>query len=268
MYDSARRQSPFVEEFRSLLRYSELIRQLILRSIKTRYKRSILGIAWTMINPLLTMAVLTLVFSRLFQFPTRTYALHVLSGLLIWNFFAQTSLAAMGEMMWSGSLLGRIYVPKTAFAVGALGTGLVNLVLAVIPYLVISLLLGVIPPATLLLLPVPVLFTGLFTLGVGLALSSMVLYFQDIQPTYEILLAAWFYLTPVIYPVGLLPAGLAALLKWNPMFHYVELFRSTVLTGSLPGLASLTAQGLFGLAVFVLGWWIFTRRARDYAYQI
>jgi ABC-2 type transport system permease protein len=117
-------------------------------------------------------------------------------------------------------------------------------------------------------MPVPVLFTSLFTLGVGLALSSTVLYFQDVLPTYEIFLTAWFYLTPIIYPVGLLPRELASLLKWNPMFHFVELFRATVLTGSLPGFGEDFVQGIVSLSIFILGWWIFTRRARDYAYQI
>lgn len=257
-----------MEELRALFRYGELVKQLVLRSIKTRYKRSVLGFAWTMVNPLLTMAVLTLVFSRLFQFPTRTYALHVLSGLLIWNFFAQTSTAAMSEMMWSGSLLGRIYVPKTAFAVAALGTGLVNLVLAVIPYMIISLLLGVPPTPVIVMLPVAVLILSFFTLGIGMALSSTVLFFQDILPTYEILLTAWFYLSPVIYPTELLPDKLVTILRFNPMLHYIDFFRSAILTGEWPDPAALALMIVLSLFVFVAGWWIFTRRASDYAYQI
>ncbi|MGD8865295.1 MAG: ABC transporter permease, partial [Anaerolineales bacterium] len=162
-FDSSSRDAPPIEEFRALYKYRELIRQLISRTIKTRYKRSVLGVAWTMINPLLTMAVLTLVFSQLFRFPTKTYALHVLSGLLIWNFFAQTTTAAMGELMWSGGLLGRIYMPKSAFAVAAVGTGLVNLGLALVPYLVISIVLGVSPTLEIFFLPVIVLAASLFT---------------------------------------------------------------------------------------------------------
>jgi len=117
VYDTSARPSAFIEEMQSLYRYRELIVQLISRSVKTRYKRSFLGVAWTMINPLLTMSVLTLVFSGLFGFPARSYALYVLSGLLLWNFFAQTTTAAMGDLIWSGGLIGRVYLPKSIFAV-------------------------------------------------------------------------------------------------------------------------------------------------------
>jgi ABC-type polysaccharide/polyol phosphate export permease len=267
-FDSSRRDAPPIEEFRALIKYRELIRQLISRTIKTRYKRSVLGVAWTMINPLLTMAVLTLVFSQIFRFPTTTYALHVLSGLLVWNFFAQTTTAAMGELMWSGGLLGRIYMPKSAFAVAAVGTGLVNLGLSLVPYLIISIILGVFPKIEILFLPVVVLLASLFTLGVSLLLSTAVVYFQDVLPTYEILLTVWFYLTPVIYPSDVLPAGLQSVLQWNPMFHYVEAFRMILIEGKIPNGWVMLAITLMGVAVFSLGWLIFTRREREYAYRV
>ncbi|MEJ2563803.1 MAG: hypothetical protein P8Z42_14115, partial [Anaerolineales bacterium] len=141
VYDSAARAKPFYEELQALVRYRDLIGQLIARSVKVRYKRSFLGVAWTMVNPLLTMAVLTLVFANIFRFPGQDYALHVLSGLLIWNFFAQSTTAAMNDLVWSGGLLGRIFVPKAVFAVSALGTGLINLVLALGAYAIIALVL-------------------------------------------------------------------------------------------------------------------------------
>ncbi len=268
LYDSAHRPPAFVEELQALLRYRDLVTQLILRNVKARYKRSILGVAWTMVNPLLTMLVLTLVFSAVFQFPTRQYALYVLSGLLAWNFFAQTTLAAMGDLIWSGGLIGRIFLPKSAFAVSAIGTGLVNLLLALVPYTVIALVMGGPVTPAALLLPIPILCLAAFSLGLGLALSTAAVYFQDVMPTYEILLTAWLYLTPVIYPVDRVPQAVQALLRWNPMTYLVGLFRAVVYESRAPSLEDLAAAVGVSLLTLLIGWWIFARRAREFAYHV
>jgi ABC-type polysaccharide/polyol phosphate export permease len=268
LYDSAHRPPPFIEELVALYRYRDLVVQLILRNVKARYKRSILGVAWTMINPLLTMLVLTLVFSALFRIPSRQYALYVLSGLLAWNFFAQTTIAAMGDLIWSGGLLGRIFLPKSAFAVSAVGTGLVNLALALVPYWIIAAALGAPIRPAILLLPLPVLCLALFALGLGLALSTAAVYFQDVMPTYEIVLTAWMYVTPVIYPIDLVPRAVQSLLRANPMFYLVSVFRSVLYDGQAPRPDHLALAFVLSLASLLVGWWVFTRRARDFAYHV
>ena len=268
VYDSATRPSPFVEEFLVLIRYRDLIFQLISRSVKTRYKRSLLGVAWTMINPLLTMGVLTLVFSSVFKYPGREYALYVLSGLLVWNFFAQSTSAAMVDLVWSGGLIGRVFVPKAAFAVAAIGTGLVNLVLALGAYMLIALILGARIHASVLFLPVPILITSLFALGVGLALSSVAIYFADVMPMYEVLLTAWLYLTPVIYPLDLVPEGVKVFLYLNPLYYLVDAFRTPLLDGRLPELSTIVVGFAIACLSLLLGWWVFTRKAREYAYNV
>jgi len=268
VYDSARRPPAFIEEFQALLRYRDLIAQLVLRNVKARYKRSILGIAWTMVNPLLTMLVLTLVFSAIFRFPTRQYALYVLSGLLAWNFFAQTTVAAMGDLIWSGGLVGRIFLPKSAFAVSAVGTGVVNLLLALVPYAIIALVVGGPITPALMLLPVAMLCLAGFALGVGLALSTAAIYFQDVMPTYEIILMAWLYLTPIIYPIDLVPQSVQAVLRWNPMTYLVGLFRTVVYDGRMPSVTALAGALGISSAVLLAGWWIFSRRAREFAYHV
>lgn len=268
VYDSAVRPGAFVEEGQALLRYRDLIVQLVSRSVKARYKRSFLGVAWTMVNPLLTMTVLTLVFSQLFRAPARDYALYVLSGLVMWNFFAQSTTAAMSDLMWGGGLIARVYLPKSVFALAALGTGLVNLLLALVAYALISLVLGVPPMASWLLLPIPVMAVGLFALGTALALSAAAVYFADVMPTYEVLLTAWLYLTPVIYPLDLLPESVQLWLRWNPMLWFVEAFRSVLYEGRIPNAVTLAVTFGLGLAMLALGWWIFTRKAREYAYRV
>jgi len=268
VYDSTRRPTPFVEEFASLVRYRDLIFQLVSRSIKIRYKRSVLGVGWTMVNPLLTMIVLTLVFSSLFRFPSRTYALYALSGLLAWNFFAQTTTAAMSDLMWSGGLIGRVQLPKSVFAVAAVGTGLVNLLLALVPFALIALALGNTPALSWLWLPLPVAALAMFSLGVGLTVSALAVYFPDVMPTYEVLLTAWMYLTPIIYPVDLVPERIVAVLRLNPLFPIVQTFRSVLYEGRPPEASMMGGALLAGAGMLLAGWWIFTRRARDYAYRV
>ncbi len=119
IYDSANRRHPLIEELLALIKYRDLIYQFTSRTLKARYKRSVLGVVWTMLNPLLMMVVLTLVFSAYFKSNIEHYPVYVLSGLMAWNFFSATTQAAMGEMVWSGALLNRIYVPKSVFAFSA-----------------------------------------------------------------------------------------------------------------------------------------------------
>ena len=267
-YDSSIQNHPIRSELTALLQYRELVLQFISRSLKTRYKRSVLGIAWTMLNPLLTMIVLTLVFSNLFNFSGREYALYVLSGLILWNFFSQSTIAAVNDLMWSGGLIGRIFVPKSTFAVAAIGTGIVNLLLATLAYTIISLVLGQWPSASWILLPIPVLLTAAFTLGIGLIISSAAVFFPDVLPMYEVLLTIWFYLTPVIYPVQLLPEAIQMVLRLSPMFSMIEVFRSLILLGELPQPDTLLVATLSAIATLLVGWWVFARRTRDYAYRI
>ena len=267
-YDSAALPPASIEEARALLRYRDLVRQLVTRTITTRYKRSWLGAAWTMVNPLLTMVILTLVFSQLFAADARSYALYVLSGLLLWNFFAQSTTAAMGDLYWSGGLLGRVYMPKSTFAIAAVGAGLFNLLIALVPYAFLAMILGGEITWKWVLLPVIALPAAAFALGVGLAVSAAAVYFQDVMPTYEILLTAWFYLTPVIYPLTLLPEGVQQVLRFNPMVHFAAAWRALLYQGELPTAGDLGLTYLLGLGMLIVGWAVFTRRARDFPYRV
>jgi ABC-type polysaccharide/polyol phosphate export permease len=115
-FDSARQRSPLIEELRQLIRYRSLVKQLVLRGVRARYKRSVLGIFWTMLNPLLMMIVLTIVYQRIFQSHIPHYATYTLAGLICWHFFSQTTGNAVSELVWGGTILTRIYVPRAVFA--------------------------------------------------------------------------------------------------------------------------------------------------------
>lgn len=270
IYDSARRIHPAIEELRELFNYRHLVLQLVRRDVLTRYKRSVLGVAWTLLNPLGMMLVLTLAFSQIFRFGTDySYPAYVLSGLLAWNFFSQTTTAAMVNLVWGGGLLNRIYVPRASFAVAAIGTGMVNLVLATIPMLLVLIITKVPLRWEFLFLPVPMLLLAAFSLGLGLLISTIAVYFPDVSEMYQIILTAWMYLTPIIYPLDIVPKQfLIWVTRLNPLYYLVHVYRLPVYYGRLPNWGELLPAIGIATAMLAFGWWVFTSKADEFSYRI
>lgn len=268
VYDSDQRRSPFVEEFLELVRYRDLLVQLVIRNVKTRYKRSALGVLWTMLNPLLMMTVLAMVFSSLFRIQTEFYAVYALSGLVAWNFFAQTTSAAMSELLWGGSIMNRIYVPRAVFAASALGTGLVNLFISLVPLVLIMLMTGVPIRIWIIFVPVSIILLAMFAVGVGLFLSTLATYFADVLDMFQIILTTWLYLTPIIYPKEIIPEQYRWLFNLNPMYHLLEVFRAPFYAGWLAGYKTVIAAAAVAVIALLFGWSFFTRRADGLPYRI
>jgi len=269
-YDTAVLSNPAVEELHEVWNYRNLIYQLTRRDVLTRYKRSVLGIAWTMLNPLGMMLVLTIAFTEIFRFETEySYPAYVLSGLLVWNFFSQTTTASMVNLVWGGGLLHRIYVPRTSFALAAILTGIVNILFSMIPLLLVMLITGGPMKSTILLFPIPVIFLAAFALGVGLLISTFAVYFPDVSEMYAIAVLGWMYVTPVIYPESILPAAYRFwITHLNPMYYMVELFREVMYFGRLPTAGNLLITALIAMVTFIIGWIVFTRKAGEFSYRI
>jgi ABC-2 type transport system permease protein len=266
-YDSAKQQTAWLDEFLQTLRYKDLIVHLVKRDITARYKRSVIGIAWTMLNPLGMMIILTVVFSNLFV-TVEGYAAYILSGLILWNFFAQSSVAGINSVVWGGDLFHRIYFPRSIFAISALGTGIINLLLALVPFILVSIVVGKPPTIYFVLIIIPMVLLAMFTLGLTLIIVSLGVRFPDIVEMYNnIILLAWMYLTPIIYPVDILPSWLLSLLKFNPLFHLVNLFRELLYYGRMPSLQSVGICSIIGIGTLVLGWIIFSRMTDEIAYR-
>src|SRR5262245_29957267 len=169
-YDSQKRRSPALEELLDVIQYRDLIYQLIRRDVVSRYKRSVLGVAWTMLQPLGMMIVMGIVFSALFRH-VEGYIAYLLSGLIAWTFFAQTTSAAIYQVVWGGALIRQIYIPMSAFTISSIGTGLINLFLSLIPLLFITLVVGRPVSWSVFFLPIPIFLLMAFALGISLILS-------------------------------------------------------------------------------------------------
>lgn len=266
-YDSSLRTSHAIQEVVEAYKFRYLLLQLVRRDILTRYKRSFLGVAWTMLNPLGTMVVLTIAFSHLFG-SSPDYPVYVLSGLMAWNFFAKSTTSAMNSMVWGGSMMNRIYLPGTTFSLSAIGTETVNLLLSVIPLFLVILVTGSSFSVSLLFLPVSILIITCFSLGVALLLSTLAIYFPDVSEMYQIILMAWFYLTPIIYPITIFPDKYRPLLLLNPFTYMVQLFHIPIHEGRFPIFNELFPALLWGIGTLIIGWIFFTKRSNEFAYYV
>lgn len=265
VYDSSKK-IPF-NDILEVIQYRFLIKQLIRRDVLTRYKRSLLGVAWTMLNPLGTMVILSIVFSNIFR-STENYAVYVLTGIIAWNFFSKSTNAAMGNMVWGGSLISRIYLPPTVFSISAIGTEVINLFLSLVPLVLVLLVLQFKLTIAVIFLPVSIVLLAAFSLGLALAVSRFAVFFPDVAEMYQIILTAWMYLTPIIIPYDMFPQQFIAFLNLNPMTWLVQLFRAPIYYGRFPTWEEFLISLAWALGMLLVGWLLFRSKRDDYAYRV
>jgi len=240
-------------------RYWDLLHNLVSRAIKLRYKRSVLGFAWTMLNPLVTMVILTAVFSAVFATTVPDYPVFVIIGLLAWNLFALGSSQGLTSVVDSGQLIRKVGVPKVIFPVAAVAANFVNLLLSLAPLLAMILVFRVRITWAVVWLPVGVVLIAGFTLGVALFLATLNVFFRDVRYFYEAALLAWFYATPIFYPVTILAPRTRAILQCNPLYVLIEVFRAPLYAGTPPSWGTLAIAATESLGALVLGWGVFRR---------
>src|SRR5215208_3543552 len=240
-----------------IYRYRDLVFALVARELKVRYRRSAIGFLWTMLQPLLMMLVLQVVFSSLFRVSLDfgNYPVFALSGLLFWNFFSQSIVASMNSLRGNAPLLRKLPVPKEVFPLATVISGVINLCLALVPLLLILLVTRHPLTPALLFLPVSILLAAMFTLGAGLLLSPLSVFFSDVVELVTVLLSVLMYLTPVIYPMEIIPEKYKWIVRFNPVRSILEVFRDPIYQGEIPPLTHLSvAVGIAVLALAVGGW--------------
>ncbi|NNE42896.1 MAG: ABC transporter permease [Gemmatimonadetes bacterium] len=246
--------------FAELWRYRDLAGILIAKELKLRYRRSVLGFAWTMLNPLMTMLILTVVFSHVMRVQVDHFPVFVLSALLPWNFFSQSLSGGAYSIIHNESLLRNVRVPRAVFPMALVGSHLVNFLLALVPLLLVMVWQGVSLRPSALLLPYCLLALACFTTGVVLVLSAWTVFFRDLGQIVEVSITALFYLTPIIYPLSILPERYAGYFKLNPLYHLVTPFRTIFFEGTVPEPASLLVSGAIGLVALLGGFAVFRSR--------
>lgn len=268
IYDSSSLRIPFIYEFYELIRYRYLLQTLISRDLKVRYKRSFLGIIWAMVNPLLTMLVMIIVFSQLFRFNIENYPIYLLAGILLWRLFSEGTTTAINSVYRNRGMTKKIYIPSSIFVVAAIGSALINMLFAMIPLLVLAIMFGVKPEISWLYLPIPIGLATSFALGIGLIIASFAVFFADMINIYAVLLSAFYFLTPIFYPIEVLPDFLIKLEQFNPMYQSINAFRSVLMEGTLPPFQGLLIALIEIFLFIVLGWTIFTKLTDKFAYRV
>lgn len=247
----------YIQNFK---KFRPLLNELISRDIKTKYRKSILGVFWTILNPLFMMIVLSVVFSNLFKFDIENFPVYLLSGQLIFNFFSESTTNAMGAIIQNGPLIKKIYVPKYMFVLSRIFSSSINLMASFTAMIFVMLAMRVDLHYTVLLVPIPLFFIVMFSLGIGLLLSSLTVKFRDIMHLYSVFTTALMYLTPVIYPISILPGWLKKIVMLNPITNILMMFRDVMLNNSVPGILSIIIATVETALVLVLGLYVFYKR--------
>lgn len=269
VYDSAQPRRPLISEFRNLWTYRGLIRLLVNRELTVRYKRSALGVWWTLLNPLLTTAIMWLVFGQIFSGGGRfggtgdePYLLYLLAGVLFITFFSQALLATGSAITGSSAILTKVYVPPEVFSFATSIAGAVNFLVSLIPLVIAQLVVGAGIPWTVVLIPIPILAMLALVTGLGMLIAAGAVFFYDVLELSRVGVTLLTYLTPVFYPIAIYGRFLDVA-QLNPLFSYLEVFRSLMYRGVLPSTwqwAMVVGSALLSLA---LGVWFFSRSWRN-----
>lgn len=255
-----------VADLREIWRYRHLAWILTERDIKVRYKQTVLGFAWAVIQPVLLMLIFSALFGHLAKIPTdgSPYPIFVYAGLLPWIFFSNALSAAAGSLIGSVNLISKVYFPRLIIPLASIGAGLVDFLVTTSILLAMMLLYGVGWSINLLAAPLIMAGVALCALGIGIGLSALTATYRDFRFVVPFLLQFWMFATPVVYPVSLVPEPWRWLLLLNPMAGLVEGFRSAFL-GHPFDWPSIALSLILSLGLFVVGAWYFERVERRFA---
>ncbi len=260
-YDSDQARRPLVSEFRNIWDHRGLVRLLVARDLTLRYKRSVLGVWWTILNPLLTTAVLWIVFAQFFRFniPDVPYIVYLLSGILLITYFSQATIASGSAIVNNAGILSKVYVPAEVFSFAAATAGAANFVISLSVLLIIQVATGVGIPWTVVLVPVPIFAMLAFTAGLGLLIASAAVRFFDVIDFSAVLIQLLAYLTPSFYPIEIVPDRFLILIYVNPLYSYLVVFRGFAYEGAMPPAWNLLYMAGSAVIALALGVWVFSR---------
>ncbi|HJB26336.1 MAG TPA: ABC transporter permease [Firmicutes bacterium] len=239
--------------------YAFVIQQLTSREIKRKYARSYLGILWSVLNPLLSMAVLSLIFSQLFRRSIENYPIYYLTGYILWQMFTGATTAAISTLVDNKPLLLKVKFPMELFVLTRAYTALVNFLYSAAAYVVMLLVFQITPKWTMLFSPVIILLLFLFSLGLSYLLAAAYVFFGDIRHLYSVFLTLWMYCSAIFYPVEQLEGVIRVIILCNPLYAYIHSLRGVVMEGVLPGGWELAQMFMWGIGMMAAGMFIFRR---------
>ena len=256
--------------FETLHKYRFLLEQLVTRDFKVKYKRSVLGVFWSFLNPLFMMLVQYVVFSHLLNIrgDIAHYAIYLLCGIVIWNGFNDCSMQSLRSITGNAHLITKVYVPKYIYPISKVLSATINIVLSMVPLLLVTLVYGLIANPHLylseavFLLPFALFLLLIFCIGIGFILSCLMVFFHDIEFLWSVFATIWMYATPIIYSLSMFEsraAWLVTVMQFNPMYHYINFVRTLILERTAPSFLEMGITVLISFAMFFIGFFIFRK---------
>ena len=256
------------EKWMELKKYMPLLGELVIRDIKVRYRRAALGILWTVLTPLLTMMVMTLLFSKLFINDIQNFAVYYFTGYILYSFCNESTMTALRSVIDNQNLIKKVYIPTYLFPLSKIASALMNLLFSFIALLIVMLFTGAVFHPAIFLSVIVVFFLAVFCLGLGMILCTMFVFFRDIGHFYGVVTLLWMYLTPIFYPASLLESTAPLLLKCNPLYYYIGAFRSLIMDGKMPSLQICLLGIAAAAAMLAAGAYVFEKRKKEFILYI
>lgn len=259
-----------IDRIRGFIQYKDLMVQLVLRDLKLKYRRSVLGYLWSILNPLFIMVIMAIVFSQMFKRDNiPNYPVYLMSGQVLFNFMNQSTHQSLGAIVGNSALIKKTYLPKYVFVVSKITSGVIDCVFSFAALLIVMIFTHGHFSFYLLLFPFVVLQLYVFSIGLGMFLGAYNVFFRDIQYIYNAITTAWMYLTPMFYPVEALPEQLHwMVVHFNPMYAYVTQLRCLTLYGTWPDFNMVIYGCVYAFLMLVIGVWVFARKQDNFILYI
>ena len=241
-----------------------VLNALVSKDFKRRYRRSVLGVVWSVLNPLLMMVVLTAVFSYMFRFNIEHFPLYLILGNILFSLMSGATTQAMHSIVDSASLIKKIRIEKLIFPIEKVVSELVNFGFSLIAVALVMIYMQVIPTWHLILLPVVLFFVVIFSMGLSMMLSALGVFFRDMFHLWDVFTMAWMYATPLFYPIDMLEPWMQQVMQFNPMYHFVAYFRDIVMYATMPSLTeNLICLGMAAIT-FLVGLLVFRKTEKKF----
>ena len=245
-----------------------ILSNLVNQELTVKYKRSVLGILWSLLSPLATMTIGSIVFGSIMRFALKDFVVFLYAAMLPWNFFAICVDFCGASMINAEGFIKKIYIPKIVFPLSTICAQFINMLLSMVSMFIIMLFLGAKTTIALTFLPVSFLILFIFTLGVSLIVATLNVYFRDFRYLTSIIMTGWFYLTPILYPLDAIPENMRGFFVFNPSYYLVDLFRQPIYYNAFPSAKTLLIMISIALFVFLAGLSYFYSKEHDFVYRL
>lgn len=241
-------------------KFQPLLYELVARDVKIKYRKSALGVLWTLLNPLMMMVILSIVFSNLFRFDIENYSLYLLAGQIIFTFYNESTSGAMTAILGNAPLIKKVYIPKYLFVVSRIVSSSINILSSFCALILVMVFTRCELHWTIFLSIVPLIYLFIFSLGIGLILAALTVKFRDVMHLYSVFITALMYLTPVIYSISMLPDWVRFIVRLNPLTGILELFRNVVIYNTIPNLFTFIVYGVVVIIALLIGLRVFYKQ--------